>query len=216
MPEIKSPEIVTAQAETHESFLAKLKHDITGGKIVSAATPAVAVAATTTTAPAVTVATAPTTTTPPTTTAPKETLIQKVEGDAKKVWTVIEQIGDDVDKGLTVVNSYMPEAEDVAKILFPPAVAALSTVQSAISLGLNTIAEIKQKSSALPAGLSNTQMIADEAQLAGPAILALLQQEGVPSADTAYVQSLLNTLVSILQVTIPATTTSSTTSTAAA
>lgn len=129
--------------------------------------------------------------------APKESFIQTIEADAKKVWSVIEIVGKDADKGLSFASQYLPEVASLAAVFFPQEQAVFTGVVNAVSLIQKAVVDIKQKSALLPAGLTETQMVAEELALVGPEVTQLLADEGI-SADNAFITKIINGVVAIL------------------
>ena len=135
----------------------------------------------------------------PTAAEQKETLIQKIEADAKKVWSVIETAGKDSEKALSVLVSYAPEGAALASVFFPAEQATLTGVVTAVDLIQNAVLKVKQQSALLPEGLPSEQMLADELAMVGPAVTQLLTSEGV-SADNTLITNIINGVVAILKV----------------
>jgi hypothetical protein len=130
-------------------------------------------------------------------------IVATLEKDGKEFVSVMKKIQTEASKTLVVVEKYLPEADALASVLFPqfaPEIAAGSTAfVSVADLIQKSVAEVEQKASALPAGLTNEQKAADVLSMTSSAVIALLKTEKI-TAGTSYVQSLVNAAVSILDV----------------
>ena len=129
----------------------------------------------------------------------KETLGEEIKADAKKILTVMETVAKDAEKALVVIVKYAPSAASLAAVFFPADQAALSGVVNAVDLIQNTVLKVKQQAAALPAGLTNEQMLADELAMVGPAVTSLLASEGI-AADNTLITNIINGVVAILKV----------------
>jgi hypothetical protein len=134
-------------------------------------------------------------------------LFSVIKTDGAKLVSVMEAIGKDADKGLVVVAKYLPEAAALAEILFPaeaPAIAAGTSVAINVTQLIQTaVAEVEAKAALIPAGLTGAQKSADVLQIVSTTVIADLATLKI-TADTAYVQSLINAICAILN--IPSTT----------
>jgi site-specific recombinase len=130
-------------------------------------------------------------------------LFTVLEGDATKLVSVFEAVVKDVDKGLVVAAKYLPEAAGLAELLFPAqAVAIASGVSIALNvtnLLQNAIAEVEQKSALIPSNLTGAQKSADVLQIVSTTVIADLATLKI-TANTAYVQSLINAICAILNI----------------
>lgn len=130
-------------------------------------------------------------------------VVSTLEKDGKKFVTVLKTVADDAVKVIAGVQKYLPEATVLAEALFPqfaPEIAAGSATFSSVStLISNTVVEVEQKSSALPTSLTGAQKSADVLSIVSSSVIAALASEKI-TADTAYVQSLVNAVVALLNV----------------
>lgn len=121
---------------------------------------------------------------------------------ANKFITFLEAVGKDFAKGLGFAVKAAPELSALAALLYPPAVALIPAVTTALNLVQHTIIAVEQKYAA--SGIQNstgTQKAADVLAIVGPAVTSLLTTAGVPNVDTTYVGNLTTAIVSILNVT---------------
>jgi hypothetical protein len=130
-------------------------------------------------------------------------IVATLEKDGKKFLSVLETAAKDTVKIVAGVEKYLPEATVLAEALFPqfaPEIAAGSkTFASVADLISKTVVEVEAKSSALPTGLTGAQKSADVLSIASSSVIAALKSEGI-TADTAYVQQLVNAVVALLNV----------------
>jgi hypothetical protein len=130
-------------------------------------------------------------------------IVSAVEADGKKLLSVLKLVATDVDKGLVVAEKYLPEAAALAEVLFPaeaPAIAAGTSVAiNVANLVQQTVAEVEAKAALIPAGLTGAQKSADVLQIVSTTVIAELATLKI-TADTAYVQQLINAVVAILNV----------------
>lgn len=129
--------------------------------------------------------------------AAKEALKQKIEGEAEKVLHVLDLVGQDAEKGLLFIQKYAAPIDAVATLAFPGAGAGFTAGLTAVNLVQQVVLEVKAKSAALPAGLSSEQMTAEELQIVGPAVIALVNKE-FPNYSTAQVQDLINLVIAAI------------------
>lgn len=112
----------------------------------------------------------------------------------------LKAIGKDFLKGLGWAVQYAVPVVKLVGILFPAASGAAKGVADALSLIQTAAIQVEQKYAA--AGIQNgtgTQKAAEVLVLTEQAVIALLKQEGV-TADTTYVQQLIDAVVAILNV----------------
>jgi hypothetical protein len=127
----------------------------------------------------------------------KETLKQRLEGDVKKVVKVLDLVGKDAEKGLVFLQKYAAPIDAIVALAFPGAGAGFTAGFTAVDLVQQAVLEVKAKSAMLPAGLPADQMIADEVQIVGPAVIALVNKE-FPNYSTAQVQNLINLVIAAI------------------
>jgi hypothetical protein len=88
-------------------------------------------------------------------------------------------------------------------VLFPaeaPAIAAGTSVAiNVANLIQQTVAEVEAKAALIPAGITGAQKSADVLQIVSTTVIAQLATLKI-TADTAYVQQLVNAVVAILNV----------------
>lgn len=129
-----------------------------------------------------------------------------LKADGVKLISVFEAVAKDADKGLVFAAKYLPEAAALAELLFPaeaPLIASgVSVALNVTNLLQNAIAEVEQKSAALPTTLTGAQKSADVLQIVSTTVIADLATLKI-TANTAYVQSLVNAICAVLN--IPAT-----------
>ncbi len=111
---------------------------------------------------------------------------------------VLQTIGKDFAKGLKFAIAYALPIESLVALLFPAAAPAMTAVSDATRLIQNAVLLVEQKFAATgaPSG-SGPQKLADVLTLAEGAVTSLLNQAGI-KVDTAYVTSLVNAVVAIL------------------
>jgi hypothetical protein len=130
-------------------------------------------------------------------------IVSAVEADGKKLLSVLKLVAQDATKGLAVVVKYLPEAAALAEVLFPaeaPAIAAGTSVAiNVANLIQQTVAEVEAKAALIPAGMTGAQKSADVLQIVSTTVIAQLATLKI-TADTAYVQQLVNAVVAILNV----------------
>jgi hypothetical protein len=130
-------------------------------------------------------------------------IVSAVEADGKKLLSVLKLVAQDATKGLAVVVKYLPEAAALAEVLFPaeaPAIAAGTSVAiNVANLIQQTVAEVEAKAALIPAGITGAQKSADVLQIVSTTVIAQLATLKI-TADTAYVQQLVNAVVAILNV----------------
>lgn len=130
--------------------------------------------------------------------------VSTVEKDAKKLLSVLELVAKDADKGLVVVVKYLPEASVIAQLLFPAEAAAIqagtSVTISVANVIQTSVAEVEAKAKLIPAGLTGAQKSADVLQIVSQVVISQLSTLGIKNSDTAYVQSLVNAVVALLNI----------------
>jgi len=112
----------------------------------------------------------------------------------------LEAAGKDFAKGLGYVVKIAVPVEALAKLLFPQFAPTITAGVDAATLIQNAVLLVEQKWAA--AGKQNgtgAQKLAEVMTLAESAVTAILTQFGV-HADTAYVTSLVNAVVAVLNV----------------
>lgn len=131
-------------------------------------------------------------------------LASTIEKDAKKLFSVLELVAKDADKGLVVAIKYLPEASLIAQMLFPaeaPAIAAGTSITISVANVIqNSVAEVEAKAKLIPAGLTGAQKSADVLQIVSSVVISQLATLGLKNADTSYVQSLVNAVVALLNI----------------
>jgi len=119
---------------------------------------------------------------------------------ANKFESLLETIGKGFIKGLNWAVTYAIPVEKLIALIFPAAAPAAVATGTALSLIQTTVMEVEQKYAA--AGIQSgtgAQKAAEVLTLTGPAVIALLAKEGI-TADSTYVQSLIDAVVGILNV----------------
>lgn len=114
--------------------------------------------------------------------------------------SVLEAIGKGFAKGLEWAVSYAIPVEKLVGTLFPAAAPVTTGLADATSLIQNAVLLVEQKYAA--AGVQSgtgAQKLAEVITLAGPVVAQLLTEAGI-TASAAYVQSLVNAVVAILNV----------------
>lgn len=130
-------------------------------------------------------------------------LFSVIKTDGVKLVSVMEAIAKDADKGLVYVVKYLPEAAALAEILFPaeaPAIAAGSSIAlNVTNLIQSAVAEVEAKAKLIPASMTGAQKSADVLQIVSQTVIADLATLKI-TANTAYVQSLVNAICAILNI----------------
>jgi len=123
--------------------------------------------------------------------------------DGAKFVSVFEAIARDANKGLVVAAKYLPEAAAVAELLFPaeaPAIATgVSVALNVTNLIQNAVAEVEAKADLIPSNLTGAQKSADVLQIVSQIVIADLATLKI-TANTAYVQSLVNAICAIMNI----------------
>lgn len=113
---------------------------------------------------------------------------------------VLDEIGKGFEKGLAWAVEYAVPVEKLVGLLFPAIAPQTTAVADATSLVQTAVLTIEQKFAA--AGKQSgtgAQKLSEVLLIAQPVVLQLLQQAGI-TASSAYVQSLVNAVVAILNV----------------
>jgi hypothetical protein len=126
-----------------------------------------------------------------------ETAGQKIEVDIKKFVSILDLVGADAEKGLVFAVKYAVPVASLVSLLFPAAAPEATGAVTALNLIQNAVLEVKAKSSALPTNLTPGQMLADELQLVGPAVIQLLATEKI-TINSSQVQNIIQAVVAIL------------------
>lgn len=121
----------------------------------------------------------------------------------------------------TDIVTYLPSAAKIAELIFPQYAAEIatgtSTVIDATTLIQNAVTLVEHKYAASGAATgTGAQKSAEVIALAGAAVTSLLKSAGVTAPTTAYIQSIVDAVVAILNIpgTAPATTAATTPATA--
>lgn len=119
---------------------------------------------------------------------------------ANKFESLLETIGKGFMKGLNWAVTYAIPVEKLIALIFPAAAPAAVATGTALSLIQTTVMEVEQKyaASGIQSG-TGAQKAAEVLTITGPAVIALLAKEGI-TADSTYVQSLIDAVVGILNV----------------
>lgn len=113
---------------------------------------------------------------------------------------VLEEVGKDFEKGLVWAVEYAVPVEKLVGLLFPQAAPAINAVADATTLIQGAVLLVEQKYAASGAQHgTGTQKLAEVMELAGGAVVSLLQQAGI-LATTGYVESLVSAVVGVLNV----------------
>jgi hypothetical protein len=116
----------------------------------------------------------------------------------EKFESVLSSIGKDFEKGLAFAVKYAAPVASLVALLFPATVAADSTVVTATDLIQNAVLVVEQKYAASGAQSgTGAQKLSEVLTLTQAAVTNLLAQEGI-TANTAYITSLVNAVVAIL------------------
>jgi hypothetical protein len=113
--------------------------------------------------------------------------------------TLLSKIGSYFKEGLAFVEKYMVPASALVTLLFPSAAPEAAGVLTSIQLIQTAVTEIEQKYAASgAAGGTGTQKLADVLTIVTPVVTTLLTQEGVKNVNQAYITSIVNAVVAIL------------------
>lgn len=117
-----------------------------------------------------------------------------------KFVSVMEAIGRDALKALNEIEEYLPKIEELAGLIFPAQVAALTPVINTTNLILKavTLAEQKMAAGNMQTG-TGLQKSADVLSAVEPTVLQVLSGAGL-SVDSAYVQKIIDAVVADLNV----------------
>jgi len=111
---------------------------------------------------------------------------------------VLETLGKDFAKGLKFALTYAIPVESLVVLLFPAAAPAMAAATNATQLIQTAVVLVEQKfaASGTQSG-TGPQKLAEVLTLAEGTVTTLLTQAGI-ATDTAYVTSLVNAVVAIL------------------
>lgn len=116
----------------------------------------------------------------------------------------LETVGKDFEKGLVFAVKEAPVVDGIANDIWPASAAVTVPATLALNLLQNSILSIEQKYAAAKVqNGTGTQKAADVIALAGPTVISLLTQAGVPAVDDAYVQELITLLVDVMNLKAP-------------
>jgi len=112
--------------------------------------------------------------------------------------SVLQSIGKNFTKGLNFAVTYGTPVEGLVAMLFPAAAPVAGTLASATALIQNAVLIVEQKyaASGVQSG-TGAQKLAEVLTLAEGAVTSLLASAGI-TASTAYITSLVNAVVAIL------------------
>lgn len=114
--------------------------------------------------------------------------------------SVLKAIGKDFEKGLVFAVKYALPVETLVALLFPAATPVVTAAFSAVDLIQKAVLQVEQKYAASGASTgTGAQKLAEVLLLTEQAVTALLTQAGI-TADTAYITSLVNAVVALLNV----------------
>jgi hypothetical protein len=139
------------------------------------------------------VATAPATPAP----AASSTVGATLKADVAKFISILDKVGQEAEKALAFLDKYALPVAGLVSLIFPAAAPEVGGAATAIGLIQNAVLEVKAKSALLPAGLTPAQMLADELQLVGPAVITLLAQEKI-TVNSAQVENIIQAVVAVL------------------
>jgi hypothetical protein len=127
-----------------------------------------------------------------------------ISADIAKFEKGLTVIGKDFEKGLAWAVTYAVPVEKLISLLFPAAAPVANTIADATQLIQNGVLLVEQKyaASGVQSG-TGTQKASEVLTLTGQAVTSLLAQAGI-TANTAYIQSLIDAIVAILNVQIAA------------
>lgn len=126
-----------------------------------------------------------------------QTVGQKVQADLKKFVSILDFVGEEVEKGLTFAVKYAVPVASLVSLIFPAAAPEATGTVVALNLIQSAVLEVKAKSAALPTSLTPAQMLADELQLVGPAVTQLLAAEKI-TVNSAQIENIIQAVVAIL------------------
>lgn len=113
---------------------------------------------------------------------------------------VLEAIGKGFEKGLAWAVQYAVPVEKLVALLFPAAAPVAAGIADATTLIQNAVLQVEQKyaASGKQSG-TGAQKAAEVLLLSEQAVTGLLASAGI-TADTAYIQNLIDAVVAILNV----------------
>lgn len=129
--------------------------------------------------------------------APHESLGQKIVDVEKKFISILDVVAQDGEKALAFLDKYALPVAGLVTLIFPAAAPEASAAATAIDLIQKTVLYVKAKSALLPKGLTPAEMLADELQLVGPAVINLLAQEKI-KVNSDQVENIIQAVVAIL------------------
>lgn len=115
---------------------------------------------------------------------------------------VLEAIGKDFIKGLQWAITYAIPIEKLVAVIWPAATPVAVETTAALTLIQNAVLLVEQKYAA--SGVQNgtgAQKSAEVLTLTEQAVTQLLISSGLTNVDSTYIQSLINAVVAILNVT---------------
>lgn len=113
--------------------------------------------------------------------------------------SVLETVGKDAEKVLTVAVKYAVPVAALVSLLFPASSVVSGAAVVAVDLIQKAVLEVEAKASALPAGLTAAQKTADILELVGPAITSILATEKI-TYGASEITNLINAVSAILSV----------------
>jgi hypothetical protein len=118
-----------------------------------------------------------------------------------KFVSVMEAIGRDALKALSLIEEYLPGAATLAELFFPPEAAAIAGVVNATGLIQKAVVLAEQKMAAgNMAHATGQQKASDVLSTVEPTVLQLLTEAGIKNVDTTYVQKIIDAVVADLNV----------------
>jgi hypothetical protein len=124
-----------------------------------------------------------------------------IKADAEKALTVLEAVGKDFAKGLTVVVKYAPEGAALANAIFPASIAVTPEAVAAVNLLQNTILATEAKYAASGAATgTGAQKAAEVLAVSGPAAASLLTSAGAPASTTTRIGNIVTAIVGVMNV----------------
>jgi len=124
---------------------------------------------------------------------------------ANKFVGFLESVGKEFLKGLAFAVKYAIPVEKLIGLIFPTLAPVATEVADATQLIQTAVLQVEQKyaASGIQTG-TGAQKSAEVLLLTEQAVTSLLAQAGI-KADTAYIQSIINAVVAILNVQAPPT-----------
>ena len=113
--------------------------------------------------------------------------------------SLLSKIGSFFKEGLVFVEKYMVPTASLVGLLFPAVAPEAAGVVTSVQLIQAAVTEIEQKYAASgSASGTGSQKLADVLQIVTPAVTELLTKEGVKNVNQAYIQSIVNAVVAVL------------------